>query len=104
MEFAGDAIGQQLAVDIMQRAVVRKRYAGAGHDGALESVAMQVDDAGQHQQVAGVQPGRAWLDRGGAIAAAAVAKNQLAGPQRTEARRVGKECVRPCKSRWSTEP
>src|SRR3546814_18702159 len=33
-----------------------------------------------------------------------MATNILTGADRTEERRVGKECVRTCRSRWSTSP
>ena len=55
VEFGGDAIGQQLSVDVEQGAV-GKGHAGTRHDGAFEGVAMQIHDAGQHQQPAGVEP------------------------------------------------
>ena len=67
VEFGGDAVGQQLAVDVEQRAVVGEGDAGARHDGALEGIAVQVDDAGQHQQVAGVEPGRAARGRAAGV-------------------------------------
>src|SRR3546814_3189356 len=41
----------------------------------------------------------------GATPAAAVAAASLVGPaQRSEERRVGKECVSTCRSRWSPNP
>ncbi|KAG1320344.1 hypothetical protein G6F63_014310 [Rhizopus arrhizus] len=67
MEFGGDAVGQQLAVDVEQRAVIREGDTGPGHDGAFEGVAVQIDDAGQPQQVAGVEPGGAAGGRGAAV-------------------------------------
>ncbi|MNT51480.1 hypothetical protein D3C72_1884470 [compost metagenome] len=67
MEFGGDAVGQQLAVHVEQGVVVGKGHAGPGHDGALEGVAVQVHDAGQHQQVAGVEPRGASRGRGARV-------------------------------------
>ncbi|MNQ75704.1 hypothetical protein D3C85_905080 [compost metagenome] len=67
MEFGGDAVGQQLAVYVEQGAVIREGDTGSGHDGALEGVAVQVHDAGQHQQLAGVEPRRATGGRAAAV-------------------------------------
>ena len=65
VEFGGDAVGQQLAVHVEQGAVIGKRHTGPRHDGAFEGVAVQVHDAGQHQQIACIEPGRAARRRGG---------------------------------------
>ncbi|MNY15315.1 hypothetical protein D3C86_1485200 [compost metagenome] len=59
VEFGRDAVRQQLAVHVEQRARVRKAHAGARHHGALEGIAMDVDDAGQHQQIARIDAGAA---------------------------------------------
>src|SRR5213076_3541031 len=37
----------------------------------------------------------------GALAGAAYGLTKRVGPQRSEERRVGKECYQPCRSRWS---
>ena len=50
----GDAVGDRLAVAVDQRHIDGKIDAGARHHLPLEGIAMQVDDARQHQQVAGV--------------------------------------------------
>src|SRR3546814_19322790 len=39
-----------------------------------------------------------------AAAAGQPVQPQAPAPVRSEERRVGKECVRPCRSRWSTVP
>ncbi|MCY1226416.1 hypothetical protein D9M72_386450 [compost metagenome] len=56
MELGGDAVCQQLAVHVEQRTRVWETDARARHDRALESVAMDIDDARQYQQVARVEP------------------------------------------------
>ncbi|MGY4355452.1 hypothetical protein ACVW0J_001945 [Bradyrhizobium sp. i1.7.7] len=48
----GDAVADRLAVTVGERDVDREVDAGARHHLALEGIAMQIDDAGQHQQVA----------------------------------------------------
>ncbi len=47
----GDAVRDQLPVGVDQRHVDRKVDTGARHHLPLERIAVQVDDAGQHQQV-----------------------------------------------------
>ncbi len=50
----GDAVADRLAIAVGQCHVDRKVDAGAGHHLPLEGIAMKIDDAGQHQQVARV--------------------------------------------------
>ena len=52
MKHRGDAVGDGLAVAVDQRDVDREVDAGARHHLPLEGIAMHIDDAGQHQQVA----------------------------------------------------
>ena len=55
----GDAVGDRLPVAVDQRHVDREIDAGARHHLPLEGIAMQVDDARQHQQAAGIEAERA---------------------------------------------
>ncbi len=54
----GDAVADRLPVAVDQRNVDRKVDAGARHHLPLEGVAMEVDDAGQHQQATGIDAQR----------------------------------------------
>ena len=54
VERGGDAVGGQLAIGIQQRHLGGHAHAGPGHELTLERVAMQIDDAGQDEQPAGV--------------------------------------------------
>ena len=51
MERGGDAVGQQLRLGVGQRDVGRKIHTGPRLQLPFERVAVDVDDAGQHQQV-----------------------------------------------------
>jgi len=55
VENRGDAVTDRLPVTVDQRHVDREIDAGAGHHLPLKGVAMQIDNAGQHQQAAGVE-------------------------------------------------
>ena len=63
MEHRGDAVRHHLPVGIDECHVDREIDAGPRHHLPLETVAMDVDDAGQNQQAGGVdaQPRRARL-------------------------------------------
>src|SRR3954453_12447494 len=54
MKYRGDAGADRLAIAVGERHVDRKVDPGARHHLSLESIAMQIDDARQHQQVARV--------------------------------------------------
>jgi hypothetical protein len=59
MKDRGDAVGDRLPVAVDQRHIGREVDAGTGHHLPLERVAMQVDNARQHQEVAAVDAERA---------------------------------------------
>jgi hypothetical protein len=48
----GDAVADRLTVAVGERHIDRKTDAGAGHHLPLERVAMQIDDARQHHEIA----------------------------------------------------
>ena len=50
----GDAVADRLPVAVDQRHIDREIDAGARHHLPLECIAMQIDDARQHQQAAGI--------------------------------------------------
>ncbi|MGY4329216.1 hypothetical protein ACVWWG_003633 [Bradyrhizobium sp. LB7.2] len=50
----GDAVADRLAVTVGERHIDREVDTGTRHHLPLEGIAMQIDDAGQHQQVARV--------------------------------------------------
>ena len=54
-----DAVADRLPVAVDQRHIDRKIDAGARHHLPLEGIAMQIDNARQHQQAAGIDAGRA---------------------------------------------
>src|SRR5690349_1085176 len=58
MKHRGDAVADRLAVAVDERDVDREIHAGARHHLPLEGVAMDVDDARQHQQAARVDRDR----------------------------------------------
>jgi hypothetical protein len=53
-----DAVADRLAVAVDQRHIDREVDAGARHHLPLERIAMQVDDARQHQEATGVDAQR----------------------------------------------
>ena len=55
MEDRGDAVRDRLPVAVDQRDVDREIDLGPRHHLPFERVAMQVDDAGQYQQVARIE-------------------------------------------------
>ena len=55
MKRGGDAVGEQLGFGVVQRQGGREIDAGARLDLTLERVAMDIHDAGQHQQAGRVQ-------------------------------------------------
>ena len=55
----GDPVADRLPVAVEQRHIDREIDAGARHHLPLERVAMQIDDARQHQEAAGVDAERA---------------------------------------------
>ena len=55
MESGGDAVGEQLRFGFRQREIGGEIDAGARLHLPLERIAVQVDDAGQHQQAVGVE-------------------------------------------------
>ena len=59
MKGGGDAVGDELPVGVAQRKRRVEADAGPRHDLAFETVAMDVDDAGQHEQAVGVDDLRA---------------------------------------------
>lgn len=59
MERSSDAVGDRLAVAIDQRDVDRKVHLWPRHHLPLEGIAMDIDDARQHHEVACVQRERA---------------------------------------------
>ena len=54
-----DPVADRLPVAVDQRHIDRKIDAGARHHLPLEGVAMQIDNARQNQQAAGIDAGRA---------------------------------------------
>ncbi len=60
----GDAVGDRLPVAVEQRHIDRKIDAGARHHLPLERIAMQVDDARQHQETAGIEASEPGASRG----------------------------------------
>jgi hypothetical protein len=50
----GDAVADRLAIAVGERHIDREVDTGTRHHLPLEGIAMQIDDAGQHQQVARV--------------------------------------------------
>ena len=55
MEGGGDAAGQELAFGVLEGEVGGEGDAGAGLELAFEGVAVDVDDAGQDEEAAGVE-------------------------------------------------
>ncbi|GCC49391.1 hypothetical protein chiPu_0033520 [Chiloscyllium punctatum] len=54
MEDGGDAVGDRLPIAVDQCHVGREVDAWARHHLPLERIAVQIDDAGQHQEAAGI--------------------------------------------------
>ncbi|MGY3225600.1 hypothetical protein ACVIM5_006207 [Bradyrhizobium sp. USDA 4512] len=77
MEHGGDAVGDRLPVAVDQRHVGREVDAGARHHLPLERIAVQVDDAGQHQQATGID-----VKRGATLLGVERADVATSGPQR----------------------
>src|SRR3546814_19087049 len=66
---------------------------------AEDGPAKAVDDADNRVQV--VEQAPLWHDHTGTEADRRNVKSELPNERRSEERRVGKECVSPCRSRWS---
>ncbi|MCW2239972.1 hypothetical protein [Azospirillum canadense] len=60
MQRRGDAVGDQLAVGVQQRDVGREMHARAWHQLPFEGVAVQVNDARQQEQPAGLDHAAGW--------------------------------------------
>ena len=59
MKDGRDAVTDRLPIAVEQRHIDGKIDAGAGHHLTFERIAMQIDDAWQHQQAAGIDAKRA---------------------------------------------
>ena len=62
MEDGGDAVADRLPVAVDERHIDGKINARAGHHLTFESIAMQIDDARQHQQSARIERERILSD------------------------------------------
>jgi len=54
-ENGGDSVADRLPIAVDQRHIDGKIDAGTGHDLPLERIAMQIDNARQHQEPTGIE-------------------------------------------------